>query len=328
MQSTGPEVSGTPFEAGGRLHVAAAVISGEDRQILLARRPVQRHQGGLWEFPGGKVEPGESVQAALVRELREELGIDATSYRPLIRIPYDYPDRKVLLDVWLVEAFRGRPHGAEGQEIRWVERGMLAQFSFPAANLPIVTAASLPEHYLITPEPAGDADRFLRGIDKAIDKGIRLLQLRAKTLGTEDYRALARTVLQLCRERGVKVLLNAAPQLAVELNADGVHLSAARLRRSERRPLPAGYLLAASCHSAAELAQAQQIGCDFAVAGPVNWSASHPEQKGIGWEAFRQLSDAAGLPVYALGGMSPEDCGTAWQHGAQGIAAIRSLWEA
>ena len=98
-----------------RIHVAAAVIRCVDGQILLAKRPEDKHQGGLWEFPGGKVEASETVQAALSRELEEELGIRPSAARPLIQVRHDYPDKQVLLDVWEVSAFTGEPHGAEGQ---------------------------------------------------------------------------------------------------------------------------------------------------------------------------------------------------------------------
>lgn len=135
-----------------RIHVAAAVIRAVDGRVLIAKRPLDKHQGGLWEFPGGKVEAGESVEAALARELAEELGITVTAAQPLIQVRHDYPDKQVLLDVWQVLAFSGEPHGAEGQPLAWVEPAQLPGYSFPAANRPIVAAARLPDRYLITPD--------------------------------------------------------------------------------------------------------------------------------------------------------------------------------
>ena len=87
------------------VHVAVGVVRNPQGNILIAKRPAHAHQGDLWEFPGGKVERGESLQQALQRELHEELGIDVTHARPLIRIPHSYPDKQVLLDVWLIEGF-------------------------------------------------------------------------------------------------------------------------------------------------------------------------------------------------------------------------------
>ena len=102
------------------LHVAVAAIVNDAQQVLLARRPEHTHQGGLWEFPGGKCEPGEAVEAALEREIYEELGIRTGVCRPLIRVPHRYTDRSVLLDVWRVDAFEGQPYGREGQAVEWV----------------------------------------------------------------------------------------------------------------------------------------------------------------------------------------------------------------
>ena len=122
------------------VHVAVGVILSADKRVLIALRNEQQHQGGLWEFPGGKVEVGESVPAALARELEEELAIvcDKEAMSPLIEIRHDYPDKKVHLDIWLVEQFTGIPKGNEGQQVRWAAVGELSNFSFPEANQKIV----------------------------------------------------------------------------------------------------------------------------------------------------------------------------------------------
>ncbi len=123
-----------------RIHVAVGVIVSPNGKILLSLRPQHAHLGGFWEFPGGKVEGGEAVTTALIRELQEELAITATEYEPLLEVKHDYSDRSVLLDVWLVTGFGGEPYGNEGQEVRWVDVAELTSFQFPAANLPIVDA--------------------------------------------------------------------------------------------------------------------------------------------------------------------------------------------
>ncbi|ELT92266.1 hypothetical protein CAPTEDRAFT_130342, partial [Capitella teleta] len=122
------------------VHVAVAVILGEDGRILLARRPENKHMGGLWEFPGGKVEAEEDVKHALNRELREELDIKVTTFFPLIKIRHDYPDKSVLLDTWVVSGIQGEPKGNEGQLIQWVEKGNLIEYEFPEANKVILMA--------------------------------------------------------------------------------------------------------------------------------------------------------------------------------------------
>jgi len=306
------------------LHVAAAVIE-RGGEVLIAKRADHLHQGGLWEFPGGKVERDEAVADALVRELYEELEIEATHYQPLIRIHHDYGDRQVLLDVWRVTAFEGEAHGHEGQEVRWVGRDALTQFRFPAANTPIVAAARLPGEYLITPEP-GEVAGFVRGLEAALQRGIRLVQLRAKALSESDYLALAEQVLARCRAHGARLLLNADPGLLAQVAADGIHLDSRRLMSLSRRPVAADKWLAASCHNRAQLAQAQRLGVDFVVVSPVLATLSHPEAEPLGWEGLQRFTELASVPVYALGGMGTEHAERACRYGAQGIAAIRGLW--
>lgn len=315
-----------PEPGSARVHVVAAAIFNDRGEVLIARRPEHLHQGGLWEFPGGKVEPGEAVEQALARELHEELGIDVTNARPLIRVPYDYPDKRVLLDVWRVDRFRGEAHGREGQPVLWVMPEALTDYPFPAANRPIVTAARLPACYLITGGPADDPERFLSALETSLRSGVRLVQLRAKDLPEDALRALAQRSLSLCRDHNARLLLNAPPALADELNADGIHLSGARLRELRERPLGCDKWVAASCHDEVELAHACHIGVDFVVAAPVLPTASHPGAPTLGWEGLRRLTERAAVPVYALGGMGPGDIAQACAHGAQGIAAISSLW--
>lgn len=317
-----------PVVEQGRLHVVAAVIDDPAGRILIARRPQHLHQGGLWEFPGGKCEPEETPEAALVRELQEELGITATAFRHLIDIVHDYPDRRVHLDVWRVTAFSGRPHGAEGQEVMWVDAAEMRHYDFPAANVPIISAALLPDCYLITPEP-GPCDnwpQFLRQLDLSLRRGISLVQLRAKQLEYPQLTQLAPQVIALCHSHAARVLLNGEPGVADELGFDGVHLDSRRLIQCEQRPLQRDKLLAASCHSENELHMAAMLDCDFAVLSPVAATASHPGVAGMGWQRFAELVCYASVPVFALGGMLRGDLDQAWHYGAQGIAAIGGLW--
>lgn len=309
------------------LHVAVAAIIDDAQRVLLAHRPEHVHQGGLWEFPGGKCESGESIEAALEREIYEELGIRIGTRRPLIRVPHRYSDRSVLLDVWQVESFTGRPHGREGQPVEWVPLDVLGERAFPAANRPIIRALQLPTAYLITPEPGEDHETFLAQLQRRLDDGIRLVQLRAKGLDDAGYRLLAERVIAQCRNSGAQVLLNATIELAVQLGADGIQLSSQRLQQMVARGLPDSLLLGASCHTGDELAHAHIIGADFALLSPVKPTASHPDAPALGWKAFEQQVAASAMPVYALGGMTPSDIDAAIAHGGQGIAAIRALWE-
>jgi 8-oxo-dGTP diphosphatase len=309
-----------------RVHVAAAVVFDDRQRVLICRRPSHTHQGGLWEFPGGKLEPGETIEFALRRELMEETGINVISARPLIRVHHDYPDRMVLLDVWRVEGFTGTAAGREGQPVRWVLPGELKRYRFPAANLPIIKAVNLPDRYLITPEPGADVDNFLAHLDAAIRRDGMLVQLRVKQSLHANYRDLVKQVLKVCHARKARLLLNTEPSLVLELGADGVHLTSARLLALRERPLDSGYLVSASCHDLKELKQASDMNLDFAVVSPVRETASHPGAKALGFTGLRNLTEQAELPVYALGGMTETDLVRSFDHGAQGIAAIRGLW--
>jgi len=127
-----------------RIHVVAAVIYAAPSmsQILIAKRPNHLHQGGLWEFPGGKVDQGESPRQALVRELQEELDINVTTAEPMMQLSHDYTDKQVLLDIWKVTGFEGQARGVEGQECRWVSLTEIvadhSEYQFPAANRAIL----------------------------------------------------------------------------------------------------------------------------------------------------------------------------------------------
>ncbi len=309
-----------------RVHVAVAVIRDQKGRVLLSRRHDHLHQGGLWEFPGGKLERGETLQQALRREIREELGLELLEHRPLIAITHHYPDRRVLLDVHLVSEFRGVAQGLEGQPLEWVEPEALSHYAMPAADRPICSALTLPERYLITGADPADADGFLRRLARALDNGIKLVQLRTPDLPEKKLSALASASLELCRGKGARLLLNGTPEMAGRLGMDGVHLSSRRLMALNGRPLDRDRLVACSCHSAEELAQASEIGLDFAVLSPVLATASHPEVQPLGWERFCELTREASLPVYALGGMEEGLLPEAWHHGGQGIAGISGLW--
>ncbi|WP_271105155.1 Nudix family hydrolase [Pseudomonas tohonis] len=311
-----------------RVHVAAAVIRGADGRVLIARRPDDKHQGGLWEFPGGKVEEGEAVQAALSRELEEELGIRVSASRPLIQVHHDYPDKQVLLDVWEVTAFDGEPHGAEGQPLAWASNHELADYEFPAANQPIVAAVRLPDRYLITPDEL-EPQELLQGVRAALAQGARLIQLRAPNMFDAQYRDLAVDIQGLCARRA-QLMLKGPLEWLGDFPAAGWHLTADQLRRyaPRGRPFPRERWLAASCHSAQELELATEMGVDFVTLSPLQPTQTHPEAQPLGWDAAREMIRRFNKPVFLLGGVGPDDTERAWQIGAQGVAGIRAFWPA
>lgn len=315
------------------IHVAAAVIVDAAGQILIAKRPSDKHQGGLWEFPGGKVESGEPVKSALSRELDEELGIQVNGARPLIRISHHYPDKSVLLDVWWVDAFTGEAHGREGQPVRWVRPEQLNEYEFPAANRPIVTAAQLPSRLWITgslrDESATSLQRRISATieNVGLERGGAQFMLRDPELDEQVLGELYQQLEPWCREQGLPLVLNASIELANELGAERLHLTSSRLNSLEERARFSGIWLSASCHDESELARASELDLDFATLSPVQQTASHPGAALLGWSGFFDLSEKAVIPVYALGGVTGKELTHAWEQGAQGIASISDWWQ-
>lgn len=304
--------------------VAAAVIE-RGGKVLISRRPETVHQGGKWEFPGGKLESTESAAQALVRELREELGITPLEYRPLIQVYYEYPQKRVLLDVWRVSRFAGEACGREGQATQWLSPERLGDYEFPAANLPVISAARLPDRYVITPPQIASKSRLLSMLE-AILPGCRLLLLRLPELDADDYSAVASEVVARCNKAGCIVMLTSNMQEVERLGAAGLHINSYRLMHMQRRPPGENLWLSASCHNRRELAKAQEIGVDFILLSPVQPTKTHPSAVAMGWEEFARLVSDVDRPVFALGGLTASDLERAWECGAQGVGGIRGFW--
>ncbi len=303
------------------IRVAVGVIKNPQGQVLIALRDNARHQGGLWEFSGGKIEVGETAEHALKRELKEELGIEVLSATPLITINHSYPDRVVQLKVFLVEQFAGEAHSAEGQRIKWVNVQDLKHYDFPAANLPIITAAQLPPYYAILDD--SEPSLLAANLQTLLTNGLRLIQARLKNLSAEASHAFIQQAYPLCQQHGALLLINSAVKQADNL-ADGLHLTSGDLMALQSRPTHSQWL-AASCHNREQLQHAEQIGVDFVVLAPVLATQTHPDTAPLGWQQFAELVNQCNLPVYALGGQTLADLTTAQQAGGQGIAAIRAF---
>lgn len=305
------------------LQVAVGVIKNAQGEVLIAQRPHHVHQGGLWEFPGGKVEAGETVLAALQRELHEELGITVMHANPLIQIRHHYAEVSVLLDVWTVESFSGVAYGKENQAIQWVKLFNLSHYTFPAANVPIVRAVQLSRYYAILDD--GDAQSLVDKLLILLNNNIKLIQARLKNSSKAAVAEFMATAMPLCKQYGAKLLLNSAVKNAGQYACDGVHFTSTDLMRLQERPAVSG-CLAASCHNLAQLQQAEKWGFDFAVLAPVLATPTHPDAQPLGWTVFSEWVAQVNLPVYALGGVSVADKETAWGCGAQGIAGIRAFF--
>jgi 8-oxo-dGTP diphosphatase len=306
------------------VEVSAAVLQRPDGSFLLAQRPPDKIWAGYWEFPGGKVELGETPHHALVRELREELGIDVQTAFPWLTRVFTYPHATVRLNFFRVTAWSGELHPHEGQQFSWQHPAEVLVEPVLPANAPILRALELPTLYAISNTAELGVELFLTKLQAKLDAGLRLVQLREKHLARDELRGLARRVVKLAHARGAKVLLNRDVALAQETGADGVQLTATQLAGLQERP--AIDWCAASCHNAEELRRAEELGCDFALLSPVLATQSHPGAPHLGWDNFAAIAAGSSIPVYALGGLAYGDMQCAWQHGAHGIALLRQAW--
>lgn len=303
------------------LEVVAAVILKPDGQFLLAERPLGKVYAGYWEFPGGKVEAGETSHAALVRELHEELGIEVVQATPWLTRIYTYPHATVRLSFFRVTRWQGEAHGKENQRLAWQSPDAVTVAPLLPANAPILRALGLPSVYALTHAAEMGVAPFLMRLEQALIGGLRLIQVREPKLPASDLERITAQVVCLAHAHGARVLVNCDEALARKTGADGVHLKAAQLMASRTRPDVEW--CGASTHNAKELAHAAELGLDFVVLSPVKPTLSHPNAPPLGWEKFAALAAGLPLPVYALGGLNATDMDNARHSGAHGIAMQR-----
>ena len=324
--------------------VAVGVVYNARGEVLITRRHAHQHQGGLWELPGGKIEASEDAWHALQRELREELGLVMDQARPLIEIPWRYPDKIVRLQTWRVNAWHAETGhdfsassgvGREGQPWRWQAPSLLDPTQFPSANRSLLRAVQLPSRFLIT-GPAHDFDQWLQHLHAAYARGLRWVQIRWPQAWSEvSYAQLKQRfkILRACYPQAEKdalgdplrIIWNGDLDVAASLPVDGVHLNHHALLECAVRPQ--FEWVSASCHNPEELHQAAHLGLDFVWLSPVLPTQSHPEAMGLGWETFAHWVREVQLPVYALGGVAEAELAHAQAAGAQGVAAISAWWE-
>jgi len=305
--------------------VAVGVLIRPDGRFLLASRPEGKPYPHYWEFPGGKLEPGESVARALARELHEELGVDIGEAQPWVVREFDYPHAYVRLHFCRVQHWRGEPHAREGQSFRFCGLHDLPTPLLPA-TLPVLRWLDLPSLYALSDAARLGADEFLARLEQQLASGLRLLQFREPELATAPAEILFGKVLPRVRAVGGRVLVSSRHPLKWAEAADGIHLTARDLESCAIRPDAAW--VGASVHDTAQLARAGQLGVDLAILGPVCETLSHPGVPGIGWERLGAIAARSEVPLYAIGGLAQSDLERAQCAGAHGIALQRAAWPA
>ena len=285
---------------------------------------------GYWEFPGGKLERGESVFDALVREFDEELGLRVTSAHPWAQRVVVYPHATVRLHFWRsfgpAREWSGEAASREGQAFRWEHIDRLTTDPWLPGALPVKRWMQLPAVYAISQAAAMGIENFLAQLDRVLANGvIRQVQLREPSLDGERFAKLFEDVRALSKSHRVRLLVSSRHPCEFWSRADGVHLTSRDLMRLDARPDVAWCM--ASCHNASELERAGASGLDAAVLGPVKPTPSHPGAEALDWAGFRDVAAATTIPIYALGGMRLADLPQAIAAGAHGIAAISAIWD-
>lgn len=292
--------------------VAIAILIHRGK-ILVGWREEQQHQGGKHEFPGGKVEQGETPEEACRREIYEEVGIGLKDWHQFDYIHHEYDDIIVNLHLfhsYVPDELLNLIH----QPWAWYTREQLLHLNFPKANKNIIKRLYWPHLIKIS-----NTLSMVKSSDA-------LLYWRIEEDPSEQYIEQL-TALDEGQRSNLIVNVDIWQQLSPELQKQikTVHLKQSQLMNLHKGNLTVGVRYIAACHDAVSLKQAQQIGCDAVFISPVKSTTTHPEAVALGWERFSDLAQNSQIPVFALGGVHPDDLATAQQHGAYGLAGIRNF---
>jgi 8-oxo-dGTP diphosphatase len=303
--------------------VAVGILVRPDGRLLLGSRPDGKPYAGYWEFPGGKLEPGESVEHALRRELHEELGVDIGPVSPWVVRVFDYPHALVRLHFCRVFEWKGEPHAREEQSFGFFSLDELPEPLLPA-TIPVLRGLELPSILAISAAHRLGPQVFLGRLEAALARGLRLVQLREPELPDEEVARLLVELRAMTRDAGARLLVNSRHPRALWDRADGVHLTSRALLESVDRPeLP---WVGASVHDAEELTRAGALALDYAVLGPVHSTPTHPGQTPLGWSRFERLARQTAVPLFAIGGLDATDLPRACASGAHGVALLSAAW--
>jgi 8-oxo-dGTP diphosphatase len=310
--------------ASAAVQVAAAVVEHPDGRVLLAQRPPGKAYAGYWEFPGGKLEPGETPHAALVRELHEELGMIVRNASPWLVQEFVYPHAHVLLHFFRVRGWDGDLVGHDGQAFAWQDPRDVRVEPLLPANARVMHALALPPVLAITCAEDMGEEAFLARAERALAAGVELLQVREKTWEPRRREAFAARIVAIAASFGARVLWNGHADDARRLHCAGVHWTSAMLAQATLRPND--LFVSASCHTRDDVLRASALDLDCVVLGPVRATPTHPDAAPLGWNGFSTIAEGTRVPIYALGGLTGNDLETAIAHGAHGVAMRRHAW--
>jgi len=331
MTSAAPANPQKGADSDAVVDVAVGVVLRDDATVLVGQRVTGKPYAGWWEFPGGKIEAGESVAEALARELHEELGLEDVESEPWVVRRHVYPHATVRLFFRRVRRWHGEPQSREGQALAWCRTDAIDVAPLLPASLAPIAWLRLPSILAISCAAQMGVEAFERALRRRLDEHAAapggsgmLLQLREPDLPAREFERLFASVRALRDRHRLQVLVSSRHPVSFAAAVDGVHLTGRDLAQATSRPpFP---LIGASCHAATDLARVDALGGDFAVLGPVQPTESHPGMPGLGWPAIEAMLREAPVPVYALGGLVAADLDRARRAGAQGVAMMRGAW--
>ncbi len=307
------------------INVSVAVLINSDQQVLLAQRPPLKPWEGWWEFPGGKIEKNETPVDAMYREIYEEIGVKVIQFTKWVTRKYSYGGNDVTLYFFKVYTWEGEVTSKEKQKLVWTYLQKPNVAPILSANQFIQKGFDLPKYYAITNLSEISKKVFLNQLQRKINDGLEMVQVREKNISFNEFRKFSKEVIEICKPKSVKVIINSDVNLAYELKADGVHLTSKELLSIKK--IPKNLIVSASCHTQKEINIAEQLNLNFIVLSAVKKTLSHPDMKPIGWDKFQKIVNKVNIPIYALGGLGTKNYEVALDNGAIGIASQRLIWQ-
>lgn len=304
------------------IRAVVGVLRKENQEILISERRRDQFMAGFWELPGGKIEANESLEQAITRELKEELGVQVQQLSLHQTMVHEYQDRTVKLSIYNIDQYQNIATGIEGQTIAWVKINKLHTYNLLPTMKAFIHSITLPNKYWITPSKYHDSDEWLAKFTQKLTQGISLIQLRSKDALNSDFIA---ELYNKCQQYNTRLLLNTINKTFDKSCCDGYHITTAEMLKLNKRPCANDKLLGVSTHNLKEALQAQAIGADFIVISPVQNTQTHPDTIPIGWDLAKEVVDKLNIPTYFLGGMGEKDLAKTLKLGAQGIAGVNAF---